>query len=91
MAFITIIMGLSVSETLLNSMFIISAGIKKPGVKLKTKINKMLRVSEESFINHNFAILGLVDHYKCNLVISSSRIRMISVLAELLFGQKQRK
>lgn len=49
----------------------------------------MLRVSEESFINHNFAILGLVDHYKCNLVISSSRIRMISVLAELLFGQKQ--
>lgn len=51
----------------------------------------MLRVSEESFINHNFAILGLVDHYKCNLVISSSRIRMISVLAELLFGQKQRK
>ena len=32
----------------------------------------MLRVSEESFINHNFAILGLVDHYKCNLVISSS-------------------
>lgn len=51
----------------------------------------MLRVSEECFINHNFAILGLVDHYKCNLVISSSRIRMISVLAELLFGQKQRK
>lgn len=104
MAFITIIMGLSVSETLLNSMFIISAGKKKPGVKLKTKIiarcekskrknniNKMLRVSEESFINHNFAILGLVDHYKCNLVISSSRIRMITVLAELLFGQKQRK
>lgn len=43
----------------------------------------MLRVSEESFINHNFAILGLVDHYKCNLVISSSRIRMISVSAEL--------
>ena len=38
MAFITIIMGLSVSETLLNSMFIISVGKKKPGVKLKTKI-----------------------------------------------------